>query len=233
MLTFLELTSKFSLSVVYVQALLLVCTSTIKFVVGGDFSPNNLSDEYNLNDEMHNFNFMKAQVLTFAKGGILTYLLGVTVGILSLILIRIDRQKLNPFLHNDMNGSGCTGDYYPLINETSSHDSKILNYSNEYDLDGSKTQFGITENNKHICNSPPGEAFQMSWDKNVALLDEDPIIENDQSESNLEPGLILPLEMEQEILKTEIRLEGKSDNYEAGIEDGSKNDDAKNNSLLW
>jgi hypothetical protein len=70
--------AKFSMSIVYVNAILLVCTSNVRFAFGGDYSPDSQGSS---NGDDASGNFIFAQVVNDTRGGLVSYVLGITFGI--------------------------------------------------------------------------------------------------------------------------------------------------------
>lgn len=76
---------KFSFSIIYVIAIMNVCMSTVHFALGGDHGMNvNLQHDSNDNN-----GYIYANVINKARGGFISYLLGFSFGITSLVALRI------------------------------------------------------------------------------------------------------------------------------------------------
>ena len=76
---------KFSFSIVYVIAIMNVCMSTVHFALGGDFGL-----DANLKHESDDSNdFIYANVINKARGGFISYLVGLSFGVTSLGFLRI------------------------------------------------------------------------------------------------------------------------------------------------
>ena len=73
--------TKFSMSIVYVNALLMVATSDVSFAIGGDFSPS--TSQQNRNED-----FIHAQVISETRGGLVAYVLGITFGTCAFMILR-------------------------------------------------------------------------------------------------------------------------------------------------
>jgi hypothetical protein len=86
-LTILELTMKFSMAMIFVNSILSICTSRVKFIMGGDYGPS--EDGHGDNYSVENENSIHAYVVNDARGGLISYLVGISFfGIGSLAMIR-------------------------------------------------------------------------------------------------------------------------------------------------
>jgi len=73
--------TKFSMIIVYVNALLMVATSDVSFAIGGDFSPST-------SQKHKNEDFIHAQVVSETRGGLVAYVLGITFGTCAFMILR-------------------------------------------------------------------------------------------------------------------------------------------------
>lgn len=74
--------TKFSMSIVYINAILMVATSNVIFAIGGDFSPDGTGQNNKHVD------YIYAHVFSATRGGLLAYSLGINFGILTFMIVR-------------------------------------------------------------------------------------------------------------------------------------------------
>jgi len=86
--------AKYSMAITYVNAILLVCTSNVRFALGGDYSPGTGSDDgesssySNTDEDNADGMFLFAQVVNDTRGGLISYLVGLTLGITAFMVLR-------------------------------------------------------------------------------------------------------------------------------------------------
>lgn len=79
--------TKYSMSIVYVNSIILVATSHVRLAFGGDYSPGaDVIHKKNINDE--NGNFIFAEIENETRGGIVSYVVGITLGIGAFMFFR-------------------------------------------------------------------------------------------------------------------------------------------------
>jgi hypothetical protein len=74
--------TKFSMIIIYINAILMVATSNVIFGIGGDFSPDGV-DRKNKNED-----FIHAEVFSETRGGLVAYTIGISLGILTFMILR-------------------------------------------------------------------------------------------------------------------------------------------------
>ena len=67
--------SKFSMSIVYVNSILLVATSNVRFAFGGDYSPDYKTT--NVNMEVGNGDYLYAETENATRGGMIAFIVGI------------------------------------------------------------------------------------------------------------------------------------------------------------
>ena len=77
--------TKFSMSIVYVNSMLLVATSNVRLAFGGDYSPDD-QDSTKRNDG--NGDYIYAEIENFTRGGLVAYVLGITFSTCAFMLFR-------------------------------------------------------------------------------------------------------------------------------------------------
>lgn len=106
-LTIMSFLMKFSMSMIFVNSILNICTSKVEFILGGDFAPTSTSEvggnissgatsnltsflsEAMNEDQTRDGNSINAQVVSNARGGLISYMVGFSIfGIGALILIQ-------------------------------------------------------------------------------------------------------------------------------------------------
>lgn len=103
MLTLAEIFMKFSLSIIYVQSILLVCTSRITLNIGS--SRTSITDyidrerqDIEGDDEYDIF----AQVVNRTRGGTVSYLMGISLGVVTVALVRLHWRRHDKFLKHGL-----------------------------------------------------------------------------------------------------------------------------------
>eukprot|EP00555_Chaetoceros_dichaeta_P007744 CAMPEP_0198257496 /NCGR_PEP_ID=MMETSP1447-20131203/7163_1 /TAXON_ID=420782 /ORGANISM="Chaetoceros dichaeta, Strain CCMP1751" /LENGTH=546 /DNA_ID=CAMNT_0043944415 /DNA_START=83 /DNA_END=1720 /DNA_ORIENTATION=- len=160
-LTVAEVFMKFSLSIMYVQSILLVCTSRINFTFGRHgASTDYINNEQKTieGDEEHK---IFAQVVNNTRGGSISYLMGISFGVAAAAIIRFHWRRHDNFLKHDSS----------RISEIDEHDLHM-------EVQCAESTVRLQERSNGVL-SPPTSAFR--------LLNE-AVSENQNGFSGVEPG---------------------------------------------
>jgi len=144
-LTVAEIFMKFSLSVIYVQSILLACTSRINFTFGGYHKTgiDYIDNEVNTieGDDEHK---IFAQVVNNTRGGSISYLMGITFGVTTAAIVRLHWRRHDNFLKY---GSAGTS-------EIDEHDLHM-------EVQCEETPVRLQEQSDGTILSPPTSAFRL------------------------------------------------------------------------
>lgn len=142
-LTVAEIFMKFSLSIMYVQSILLVCTSRINFT----FGHHGASTDY-INDEAESIEGYEehkifAQVVNNTRGGSISYLMGISFGVAAVAIVRLHWRRHDNFLKHG-----------------SSRTSEIDEHDLHMEVQCAETTVRLQERSNGVL-SPPTSAFRL------------------------------------------------------------------------
>ena len=107
-LVLLEFMMKFSMTLIFVNSILAICTSQVKFIIGGNYAPTNADANDQDGQNIENDNPMIAYVMSNSRGGLISYLIGLSFfGIGSLSIMRkrwnsqLDRYVIHHHYHDE------------------------------------------------------------------------------------------------------------------------------------
>lgn len=157
LLSLLEFFMKYSMALIFVNSILAICTSKVTFVIGNDYGPGSstsITSEVNARDEdgrggEQNRDSIYAHVINRARGGLISYLIGLSFfGIGTLIILRKqwkDTKKKHMYHYQQQQRQ----QQQQHLSRNNSNDEAIVLALNN----GSDTIF-----------SPPPSAFQQHQD---------------------------------------------------------------------
>jgi len=183
------LLTKFSMSMVYVNGILLVCTSNVRFAVGGDYSP------YAADGKQSEARYIFAQVMSDTRGGLVSYVVGITFGICAFMALRMQLNSCHVDV-DDIEDSD-------MGSETGGNAAENCN--------GSQTE------SQASVISPPPMAFRLT------AIDEDPCIVRNYSGMSMDQSIEEDYgDLSQPLIPPEINQENPHASNESQNEDGQE-----------